>query len=883
MDEINLTINGKNIVCRAGMSILNAARENDIRIPSLCHHPHLEPIGACRLCIVEDEKSGRVMASCVTPVSENLSVQTDSPTIKEHRKNIIRLLMANHPESCIVCNKGNRCELRNIASQLGVGMHDLYPMPHYTGLEEANPFIVRDLSKCILCGKCIRVDHELVVVGAIDYNLRGFKSRPTAVHNRPLEKSSCTFCGSCISMCPTGALAAKNIYYAGSPQTEITSVCGFCGVGCSLVMGSVNNQIVDVNPSHMSDTVNQSTLCVRGHFAHDFLNSSKRLTTPLLRKDGELSPATWEEALDVVTEKLLSIKKKNGPQSIAFFGSSKCSLEENYLFQKIARVVLETNNIDNGGYLNGRPVLNRFYSRLGGIMTGPLQDFEKAEIILVFGADPTHSLPVLGYYLKRASKIKGIPIIVADPRRTDLIPSASGWLPLKTQTDSFLINGLAALLYQRSGYDAHFVERFTHGADEYFKDLSSINFDQIVRVTGLDLEKLEKAADLLAGKKITFVVGHGILQQRNGLETIDALLNLALMTGSLGQEGTEFYFLTAENNAHGAWDMGAAPDSLPGRQSLLDSEARKYWEHAWKIRLSPDPGLNIIRMIEAAEDENLKALYVMGENPLRSLPQPGQIRQAFDNLEFLVVQDILDNETVAMADVVLPGAAFSEKEGSFTNLEGRIQSFWPIISPPGEARPDWEILSLLGNRMGLTTQYRAIEKIRDEIRELTPMYSEWGRNGSSSWIKEKSDLALFHPDKPGKLAGFSPIVPLKDHTLDEDYSLKAILGSLRYHLGCGTRTGSSDRINRITLLGEIEISEKDSERLNLTNGDKIRISSSYGVIERGIKVKKEQKPGLIFIPRAFHDNDARNLLPLTSLEAINSPGLKEVSVKIEKI
>ena len=881
MDEINLTINGKKIVCRAGTTVFNAAKENDIRIPSLCHHPHLEPIGACRLCLVEDE-NGRILASCVTPVSENLSVQTDSPNVRAHRKNIIRLLMANHPESCIVCNKGNRCELRKIASQLGVGTYDLYPMPHYTGFEEANPFIIRDLSKCILCGKCIRADHELVGVGAIDYNQRGFRSRPATVHDRPLEQSSCTFCGSCISICPTGALAVKNVSFAGSPQKEMASICGFCGVGCSLVMGIQDNRIVDVNPSPVENSINQSTLCVRGHFAHDFLSSSQRLTTPLLRKNGELSPATWEEAFAVVTDKLFSIKKKNGPQSIAFFGSSKCSLEENYLFQKIARVILQTNHIDNGGFLTGRSVLNRFQSRLGGMSIGPLKDLEKAEVVLVLGADPTHSLPVLGYHLKRVSKIKGVPIIVADPRRTDLIPFASLWMPLATQTDYYLINGLAALLYHRKAYDAQFVKRFTQGSDEYFKELSVMNLDQISRVTEIEPEGLEKAADLLAGKKIVFVVGHGILQQRNGLEVIDALLNLALMTGSLGQRGTGFYFLTMENNALGAWDMGAVPDFLPGRQSLVDNEIRKYWDRAWKIKISPDPGLNIIKMIEAAEEGNLKAMYIMGENPLRSLPQPGQIRKAFDNLEFLVVQDILDSETVRMADVVLPGAAFSEKAGSFTNLEGRIQSFDPVVSPPGQAKPDWEILSFLGNQMGLPAQYRTIEKIRDEIRELAPLYSQWGKNGNSSWIKEKSDLALFHPDESGESALFSPLVPLKENIRDEDFPFKAILGSWRYHLGSGTRTGSSNRINQMPLSGEIEVSIKDGERLHLLDGDKIRLSSSYGSIERKVKVVRNQKPGLIFVPRAFYENDARNLLPLTTLEAPNSPGFKEINVKIEK-
>ena len=366
MEEISLTINGKNITCPPGTSILSAAMENGIKIPTLCHHHHLKPAGACRLCLVEDEKSGRITASCVTPVSPNMVIQTDTPTIKKHRTNIIRLMIASHPESCIVCNQGNRCELRQIAAELGVGQIGLYPMPNYTGLEEANPFIIRDLSKCILCGKCIRADHELVVVGAIDYNLRGFKSLPATAHEMALEKSSCTFCGTCVSMCPTGALMVKNTRYVGSPQNESVTLCGFCSVGCSLVMGSVDGEVIEVNPSHHGVTVNRSTLCVRGHFAHDFLNVSERLTSPLIRRDGELSPATWDEALESVAEQLISTKRKYGPQSLAFLGSSKCTLEENYLFQKMARVIVGTNNVDNGGYGSGKAVVKLVTEKLDG-------------------------------------------------------------------------------------------------------------------------------------------------------------------------------------------------------------------------------------------------------------------------------------------------------------------------------------------------------------------------------------------------------------------------------------------------------------------------------------------------------------------------------------
>ena len=884
MEEIALTINGKNISCPSGISILNAAMENGIKIPTLCHHSHLEPVGACRLCLVEDEKTGRIMASCVTPVAPNMAIRTDSLSIKTHRANIIRLMMANHPESCLVCNQGNRCELRQIAAELGVGQVDLYPMPLYTGLEEANPFIVRDLSKCILCGKCIRADHELVVVGAIDYNLRGFKSRPATVHEVSLEKSSCTFCGTCVSMCPTGALSIKNSLYVGTPQKESSTICGFCGVGCSLVMGSVDGQIIELNPSHQEGTVNHSTLCVRGHFAHDFLNVPERLSTPLIRKDGDLSSATWDEALEVVSERLISIKKKNGSQSLAFLGSSKCTIEENYLFQKIARTILGTNNVDNSSNGSGSAVIKLINERLdGGDSISRLAGLEEAEIIFVIGADPTETMPVVGYYLKRASRIRGIPLIVADPRKTGLVPFSTLWLCLWPNSDVELINGLAALLLKKEANDSSFINRFTEGFGPYRDGLSVLDLERVCRVTGVGMGFMEQAADLLKGKKIAFVIGHGILQQKYGKSALNALINLALMTGSLVGEGKGFYILTRENNEAGAWDMGTVPDLLPGRQPLHNDMLRKHWEQIWEAKLSPDPGLNLIRMIQEAEKGTLKALYIMGENPLRSLPQPERVRKALNNLEFLVVQDILTTETTHMADVVLPGAAFSEKGGSFTNLEGRIQSFEPVVSPPGEARPDWEILALLFDRMGYPKGYSSLQQIRTEIRNQVPMYAELKRDRGESWIKETSNMKLFHPNGEGELIHFSPVITTEDERSDEDYPFKAIMGSLRYHLGSGTRTSYSARIKDFALKGEIDISSKDGARLNLKEGDKVRISSPYGSIFREVTLKTDLKPGLIFIPLAFKNNDAMQLIELSQLGETDSPGLKECNVKVERI
>ncbi len=796
-------------------------------------------------------------------------------------------MIAEHPESCVVCSKGNRCRLRQIAAQLGIGETNLYPMPNFKALELANPFIIRDLSKCVLCGKCIRADNELVVVGAIDYNLRGFKSRPTTVHDLPLEHSSCTFCGTCVSICPTGALSTQNTRYVGTPERESLSICGFCGVGCSLVMGVAGEKIIEVNPPHLQDTVNGATLCVRGHFANDFLNAEDRLLRSFIRRNGNQKKrepvfTTWEETLDWVVNRLLDIKRTDGPQSLAFIGSSKCTNEENYLFQKIARVCFETNNVDNGGYISGQPILRHIEKWTeGGGRVRPLAGLEESEVIFVIGSDPNHSVPVASYYIKRASQ-KGIPLIVADPRQTELVSFSSLWIPLNPQSDAALINGIAALLNTEETYDHSYIYRHTEDFSRFRSELSRLDLERICHVTGVDMDTMKTAARLLKGKKIAFVVGHGVLQQKYALQAMETLLNLSLFTGSLGCDKAGFYIIARENNQFGAWDMGAVPDALPGHQALSDFTARKKWERAWNVNISPDPGLDMIRMVEEAERGNIRALYILGENPLRSLPDPDRVQRALEKIDFVVVQDILDSKTAEIADVVLPGAAFSEKGGSFTNMEGRIQSFRPATVPPGDARPDWEILGLLAAKAGDMKLYKTLEDIRSEIRRLVPMYAELKDLGYA-WIKEASQRNIFHAEEKGSLIPFSPVVSIKDEAADPDYPFTAILGSVRYHLGSGTRTSRSDRILSFKLTGEIRISPEDSEKLDVRAGDRIRVVSRYGAVEGDVNVTGEQRAGQIFIPLAFNGNEAMNLIGLSPLGRPDSPGWKTCRVKLEKI
>lgn len=869
MEEISLTINGQSVHCVPGTTILDAARSLGIAIPTLCHHPDLKPEGACRICLVEEETTGRILASCVTPAAPDMAILTHSPTVLRHRRNIVRLMMANHPESCVVCDQGNRCTLRAVAADLDVGAIDLYPMKQAFLLEEANPFIVRDLSKCILCGRCIRADRELVVVGAIDYHYRGFDARPAAVHGKPLEKSPCTFCGTCVSMCPTGALRAKTPGYAGTPERWSETVCGFCGAGCSLRLGVSGGRVVDVEPSKRAGTVNRATLCVRGHFAHDYLQAPDRLTSPALAREGERTQVPWEKAVSFVVQRLRRLREEHGPQSVAFWGSTRCTLEENYLLQKIARALVGTNNVVSG--LEPKEEENRL--RVGGDRT--LDALERAEAILVAGANPTDSVPVLGYAIKRAARWGGVPLVVLDPCRTDLVPLASAWLPLDPRCDAALVDALALALLERGAP----VHSAVEGRNEYAERLARLDRHAECRKCGVEPSSLETAASVLEGKRIAFVIGNGIRTQPHAGAALQALENLALLTDSLEASAGGFFFPAGENNQEGALDMGAASGLLPGRLRLQDPENRRLWERAWGVRLSPDPGLNSNRLVEEMENGNLKALYVMGENPVRNRPLPERTRAALGNLELLVVQDILETETEGLAHVVLPGAAFSEKSGAFTNLEGRIQGFEAAMDPPGEARPDWRILADVYDGLAPSPgRYASLKDVQKEIRDHVPGYGAMPVGAGGNGTPRYRSLSSSAREEIRPAFRTSPSRS-EEWTGREHFPHVAILCSPRVHVGGGTRTSRSKRLRGFADSGDAEMNPEDCRSMGLKTGDRVRIVSGLGAVERTLRQSPRMRVGYVFVPIGTCGNSALHLAGATRC------GSAEMAcrVRIEKV
>ena len=850
MEAITITLDGVAVSGYPGMTILELARESGVEIPTLCHEPYLAPVGACRLCLVENEQSGALVVACATPIAPGMVIATRSPRVIERRRVIVQLLLASHPDSCLVCDKGNRCKLRQIATELGVGLVELQKIPQAAAIEEVNPFIERDLSKCILCAKCIRVDQELVVEGAIDYIGRGFASRPATLNNTPLEQSECTFCGSCVAVCPTGALMEKERAYGGTTSHSVDSVCPFCGCGCSLSLEVKNDRLVRVRPGTDSP-VNQGTLCVRGSYGCDFVHSPERLTTPLVKVNGEFEPVSWEQALEKVAGEFNQIKEKYGADSLAVLGSSKCTNEENYLLQRLARVVIGTNNIDNGSRLYhpaGWPGRGQTAGMPG--ITSSLEDLERAGVIMVIGADPEVSAPIVAYAIKRAVRYRGARLLLIDPRQTKLTQFAHLWLRPRPGTDIALINGLARVMIEEKLVDAKFSTGKTKGFTELVSSLKKYTPENVAEITGVPAQDVVLAARLFAGAESAAIVyGNGVTQRAGGVDGVLALANIARLTGNTGG----IFTLQRENNARGAGDMGSLPDFLPGYQGVDDAQARGKFEGRWGVSLPASSGLNALEMIEQANRGSLKAMLIVGENPVASFPDSSLVKHALGDLDFLAVADMFLTETARLAEVVLPAASFAEKEGTFTNFEGRVQKLNRAIEPVGDSRPDWAIVLELARYMGQPMPYSSLQEVSDEIDELVP--------------KET-------PVEPGL---FVPVEYRPVSISGDGYPLTLLAGSVLPHFGSGTRSLRAWRLKKFSPAAWVEVSGADAQQLGLADSDLVKVVSPVGEVTAAVRVTGTLPQGMLFMPISFPES------PVNVLWKAGASDFKMCAVRLERM
>jgi formate dehydrogenase major subunit len=674
-------INGKAFDIREGETVLAFLKRHkgEKYVPTLCDAPNLEPFGACRVCSVEIARPGngglKTVASCHTPIEEGLMIYPDSESVQKLRRNIVELVLTDHPLDCLTCEVNGNCELQDVAAQVGI-RKVRYPegKNHLDrGKDLSHPYMTSDMSKCIMCYRCVRACDEVQGQLVLSVANRGFDSKIIKGMDTTFFDSDCVSCGACAQACPTSAIS--DIYQSKSvvAQEKVRTVCTYCGVGCNLEVKVSGDKVLGIQAPYNAE-VNAGHTCLKGRYAFAFYKHPDRLRHPMIRKNGQLEPVSWDEVYDYLAERLTEIKKKHGGDAIAGISSSRCTNEENYLMQKMIRACFGTNNIDGCARVCHSPTALGMQRTFGtGAATNSIADLKLTDCILIIGANPTSGHPVTGAKLKQKA-MKGTPLIVLDPRRTEIAKYATHHLQLRPGTNVAVLNMMLHYIIQENLMDQDFIANRTEGFEEFCQGILSLNLDELEAVSGVPKEQARAAAITYASAKTAMAFhGLGVTEHYQGTYAVMLIADLAMITGNVGKPGCGVNPLRGQNNVQGMADMGTQPYQGAGYMDVTDPAMRAKYEDFYGAVMSDKIGYTIPEMYDAALAGQLKALWVMGEDMAQSDPNTHHVLKALSSLELLVVQEIFMTETAKLAHVVLPGASFLEKEGTFTNGERRIQ------------------------------------------------------------------------------------------------------------------------------------------------------------------------------------------------------------------
>ena len=895
MSEITLTINDKQVKGETGDSVLDICEANNINVPTLCHHKGLTDVGACRMCLVEIEKERKPVPACTYPARDGLVIQTHTETLEKYRRLTLELLLSEHNHDCSACESDGRCELQDLLNQYGIDKTRFSVNKSVEPIDNSSTVITRDPNMCILCGRCIRACAEISLRQILDFANRGYRTIVVADMNELLGETGCMSCGACVQACPTGAVKPKSAHSQGKAKDfkKVQTTCPYCGVGCQMELNTKDDKIVQVYGVDDGPD-NKGHLCVKGRFGFDFVNHPDRLTTPLIKRNGKFEEASWEEALDLVTTRFSELKGKYGNDALAGLSSAKCTNEENYLFQKFIRTCFGTNNVDHCARLCHASTVAGLGQTFGaGAMTNSIRGFENADVVLVIGSNTTENHPVIGDHLKQLAKANKMKLIVADSRAIELTEYAEVWLRHRGGTDVSLLNGLMNVIIAEDLYNHEFVETRTENFDELKKLVSQYTPERVEEITGVPKDKLIAAARIYGGAKSgSIVYAMGITQHTTGVDNVISTANLAMLTGNVGRPGTGVNPLRGQANVQGACDMGALPDVYSGYQSVADEKIRAKFEEAWKTKLPQKPGLTVVEMINEAAKGNLKALYIMGENPMLSDPNLNHVKKGLENLDFLVVQDIFLTETAELANVVLPGASFAEKDGTFTNTGRRVQRVRKAIAEVGQSKADWKIIQEISQRMNCPMSYPSPADIMEEIASLTPSYGGifYDRldGDGLQWPcpnREHPGTPYLHKDKFSRGKGhFAPVEYRPPAELpDKDYPFLLNTGRILQHFHTGSMSRRSKPLSEIVPEGFLEINPADWEKVKANSTGWVKISSRRGQIETRVKTTDRVPEGTVFMPFHFKES-AANILTNDALDPVAKiPEYKVAAVKIEGI
>jgi formate dehydrogenase major subunit len=892
-------INGQPYTYQDGDTILGFVRRYFKRdfVPTLCDAPNLDPFGACRVCSVDVAlKPGgpaKAQASCHTPVMENSYIYTDSERITRLRKNIVELVLTDHPLDCLTCEVNNNCELQTVAAQ--VGIRDVrYPegKNHLDRKKDlSHPYMTSDLSKCINCGRCVRACDEVQGEFVLSMAGRGFDAHIIKSYNDSFFESDCVSCGACSQACPTSAISDVFESKSVVADKKVRTVCTYCGVGCNLDVAVVGDKIKSIQAPYDAE-VNEGHTCLKGRYAFSFYNHPERLRTPLIKRSGEFEPATWDEAYDYIAEKLFEIKATHGADAIGGISSARCTNEENYLMQKFIRAVIGTNNIDSCARVCHSPTALGMQRTFGtGAATNSIIDLQYTDCIMVIGANPTDAHPVTGAKLKQFA-MKGKPAIVIDPRRTELARYATYHLQLRPGTNVAMMNMLLYYIISEKLEDKQFIQNRTEGYEELKKHVLAMDMDEHASITGVDKNLVRKAAIAYAtAPNAMSFHGLGVTEHSQGTYTVMLIADLAMITGNIGRRGVGVNPLRGQNNVQGAADMGCQPHQGAGYLSSYDPEINKLYSKFYGVDIPMGKGWKIPEMYDAAIVGKLKALWLMGEDNVQTDPNTLHVKNALGHLDLLVVQELFMTETAKMANVILPAASFLEKSGTFTNGERRIQRVLKVVEPIEGTKPDGQIMVDIMNRMGFAQPDYDPAIVLEEISRIVPFFAgvkwdELGDQGKQWPVKPNGeDTEILHTEsfKIGKgqfqVATWRETEEIVNNKEEFPYILTTNRELEHYNCGAMTRrTGNVEILKDDVLM----IHPDDAKNHGIKEGDFVCVISARGKIDVKAKVTDEVRPGVLSSTFHFPDVRMNDLTSSISDSEAMCPEYKVVAVNIRK-
>ncbi|QJY48535.1 formate dehydrogenase subunit alpha [Pseudonocardia broussonetiae] len=961
---VTATIDGREVTVAEGTTIYDAARRAGVDIPVLCHDERYDPVGVCRMCVVDT--GGRVFAAaCVRPCEDGMEVVTTSEELDRSRAVLTELLVADQPPIAEDPKQTTTGDNLLLALEQGLGVErGALPCGSGRGHDSSNPVIDVDHDACILCDRCVRACDDIQGNDVIGRTGKGYATRIAFDLDDPMGASSCVTCGECVQACPTGALTNKSIRdIAIRPREEldaVESVCPYCGVGCAITYRVDREQNAISFAEGRDQPGSQSRLCVKGRYGWDYAASPQRLTVPLIRVDaaypkGALSAdvrgegtgdratgrgggdndrgrgggggdrsrkpgdkrgghrkpgglvdydevlphfreATWEEALDLVARRLREIHAEGGPESIAGFGSAKCSNEEAYLFQKLIRTGFGTNNVDHCTRLCHASSVAALFEGVGsGAVSTTYGDVVNADVVIITGSNPTANHPVASSFFKQARR-RGTKIIYVDPRASTVAEHADIHIQLKPGTDVAFYNAVMHEVIRLGLIDREFIASRTSNYDELARTVADYPPDRAAQITGVDADSIREVARTWgeAGAGVVYW-GMGISQHTTGTDNARCLIALCSITGNVGRPGTGLHPLRGQNNVQGASDAGLIPMFYPDYQGVDREATQARFEEAWGTPLNPQRGLTVTEIISSAlqPDGGVRGMYMLGENPFLSDPNINKVRKALSALDFLVVQDIFLTETAEFADVILPATSYLEKDGTYTNTDRRVQLGRKVLDAPGQARPDWEIVQDIAQRVGLDWAYGSPSEVFDEMVALMPSYANLahGNLGSSGKLYPNSDpehtdgTVVMFVERFNTDDGLAHLVPAQwlppKELPDGEYPLVLNTGRLLEHWHTGSMTRRSYALDAISPVAEVYMHPKDAAERGMAHGQRVRARSRRGEIELQVRISHREQLGNVFIPFHFREA-AANLLTIDEVDPFGKiPEFKFCAVQVE--